>query len=159
MTGSGKTAVYIKLISDVIKKGRKAIVLVPEIALTPQLVSVFVRHFGQTVAVLHSSLSIGERYDEWRRIAGGSVDVVVGTRSAVFAPIDHLGLLIIDEEQEHTYKSERAPRYHARDVAKFLCVHNEALLLLGSATPSWKACITQVPVSMLFAEWTAGIMK
>jgi primosomal protein N' (replication factor Y) len=136
VTGSGKTAVYIKLISDVIKKGRKAIVLVPEIALTPQLVSVFVRHFGQTVAVLHSSLSIGERYDEWRRIAGGSVDVVVGTRSAVFAPIDHLGLLIIDEEQEHTYKSERAPRYHARDVAKFLCVHNEALLLLGSATPS-----------------------
>jgi primosomal protein N' (replication factor Y) len=136
VTGSGKTAVYIKLIFDVLASGRKALVLVPEIALTPQMVSTFVRHFGSTVAVLHSSLSIGERYDEWRRISKGAVDVVVGTRSAVFAPIDRLGLLIIDEEQENTYKSENAPRYHARDIGKYLCVQSNALLLLGSATPA-----------------------
>ncbi len=136
VTGSGKTAVYIKLIAETIARGKAAVVLVPEIALTPQLTSTFQAHFGKRVAVLHSSLSIGERSDEWKRIRLGQVDVVVGTRSAVFAPVEKLGLLILDEEQEGSYKSENAPRYHARDVAKYLCVQAKALLLLGSATPS-----------------------
>lgn len=136
VTGSGKTAVYIKLIAETIARGKAAVVLVPEIALTPQLTSTFQAHFGKRVAVLHSSLSIGERSDEWKRIRRGQVDVVVGTRSAVFAPVERLGLLILDEEQEGSYKSENSPRYHARDVAKYLCVQAGALLLLGSATPS-----------------------
>jgi len=136
VTGSGKTAVYIKLIYEVIASGRSALVLVPEIALTPQFMSTFTHCFGDGVAVLHSSLTMGERYDEWKRIKAGGVSVVVGTRSAVFAPLDNLGLIIIDEEQEHTYKSENSPRYHARDVAKYRCVQSAALLLLGSATPS-----------------------
>ena len=136
VTGSGKTSVYIRLIEETINSGRSAIVLVPEIALTPQLLSIFASHFGDGVAVLHSALSIGERYDEWKRIRTGGVHVVVGTRSAVFAPLENIGLIILDEEQEHTYKSESSPRYHARDVAKFRCVQSDALLLLGSATPS-----------------------
>ncbi len=136
VTGSGKTAVYIRLIREVLDKGRQALVLVPEIALTPQLVSVFYRHFGDRVAVLHSSLTVVQRYDEWKRIRSGMVDVVVGTRSAVFAPLPDVGLIVLDEEQESTYQSENAPRYHAREVAKFRCVERSALLLLGSATPS-----------------------
>jgi len=136
VTGSGKTAVYIRLIDEVISAGRSAIVLVPEIALTPQLVSTFTGFFGDRVAVLHSSLSMAERYDEWKRIKSGEASVVVGTRSAVFAPVENLGLIVIDEEQEQTYKSENNPRYHARDVAKYRCVQSGALLLLGSATPS-----------------------
>ena len=136
VTGSGKTAVYIRLIRQVLDKGRQALVLVPEIALTPQLVSVFYRHFGDRVAVLHSSLTVAQRYDEWKRIRSGLVDVVVGTRSAVFAPLRDIGLIVLDEEQENTYQSENAPRYHAREVAKFRCVEQNALLLLGSATPS-----------------------
>ena len=136
VTGSGKTAVYIRLIRDAVSCGKGAIVLLPEISLTPQLVRTFMSHFGDRVAVLHSSLSIGERYDEWKRIRSGLVDVVVGTRSAIFAPLPSLGLVILDEEQESTYKSENNPRYHARDVAKFLCTRSNALLLLGSATPS-----------------------
>lgn len=144
VTGSGKTAVYIRLISDVIRAGGQAIALVPEIALTPQLMSVFYQHFGDRVAVLHSSLTVRERYDEWRRIKNGEVDVAVGTRSAVFAPMRRLRLLIIDEEQEYTYKSENAPRYHARDVAKYRCVESGALLLLGSATPSLESMYSAV---------------
>jgi primosomal protein N' (replication factor Y) len=136
VTGSGKTSVYIELIKAVLAKGRTAMVLVPEIALTPQLVSLFAAHFGDGTAVLHSALAAGERYDEWKRIRSGGARVVVGTRSAVFAPIENLGLIILDEEQEHTYKSEQSPRYHARDVAKYRCAHWGALLLLGSATPS-----------------------
>ncbi|MBR6312484.1 MAG: primosomal protein N' [Oscillospiraceae bacterium] len=136
VTGSGKTAVYIRLIARAIERGGRAIALVPEIALTPQLVATFRLHFGDAVAVLHSSLTQAERLDEWRRIRDGLVNVVVGTRSAVFAPVEGLKLLIIDEEQELTYKSEMTPRYHARDVAKFLCARSGALLLLGSATPS-----------------------
>ena len=136
VTGSGKTSVYIRLIEETLKRGRDAVVLVPEIALTPQLIATFTAYFGDNIAVLHSALGIGERYDEWKRIRAGLVHVVVGTRSAVFAPVRDLGLLIIDEEQEHTYKSENNPRYHARDVAKFRCVSAGALLLLGSATPS-----------------------
>ncbi len=136
VTGSGKTSVYIRLVEETIKTGRTAIVMVPEIALTPQLMDIFSSHFGEDIAVLHSSLTTGERYDEWKRINAGLVKVVIGTRSAVFAPLKNLGLIVIDEEQEHTYKSENAPRYHARDVAKYRCVHSNALLLLGSATPS-----------------------
>lgn len=136
VTGSGKTLVYIRLIQEALKLNRTAIVLVPEIGLTPQLLKKFSEYFGDAIAVLHSSLTMGERYDEWKRIRSGEVQVVVGTRSAVFAPLSNIGLIIIDEEQEHTYKSENAPRYHARDVAKFRCVQHNALLVLGSATPA-----------------------
>ena len=139
VTGSGKTAVYIRLIQLALSIGRTAIVLVPEIALTPQLMNTFSSYFGDDVAVLHSSLGAGERYDEWKRIKSGRVHVVVGTRSAVFAPVSDLGLIILDEEQEHTYKSESSPRYHARDVAKYRCARSNALLLLGSATPSMES--------------------
>ena len=135
VTGSGKTPVYIRLINDAIDRGRTSIVLVPEIALTPQLMRTFASYFGDRVAMLHSALSMGERYDEWKRIRSGSVRVVIGTRSAIFAPVKDLGLIILDEEQEGTYKSENAPRYHARDVAKYRCAHSGALLVLGSATP------------------------
>ena len=136
VTGSGKTLVYIKLIQKLLEQGRSVIVLVPEIALTPQLMNRFTAHFGSAVALLHSSLSAGERYDEWKRVRSGAATVVVGTRSAVFAPVRNLGAIILDEEQEPTYKSEQTPRYHARDVAKFRCAKNNALLLLGSATPT-----------------------
>ncbi len=136
VTGSGKTLVYINFIKRLLEKGKGAIVLVPEIALTPQLVWIFTSHFGDGVAVLHSALSIGERYDEWKRIRSGAAKVVVGTRSAVFAPVRDLGAIIIDEEQEHTYKSGSSPRYHTRDVAKFRCAYSKSVLLLGSATPS-----------------------
>lgn len=135
VTGSGKTSVYIRLIDDALKAGKTAILLVPEIALTPQMLSTFSAHFGDKVAVLHSSLSVGERYDEWKRVKRGEARLVIGTRSAVFAPVSDLGVLIIDEEQEETYKSENTPRYDAREVAKFLCVRAGALLLFGSATP------------------------
>ena len=136
VTGSGKTQVYIRLIQQVLSRGRRALVLVPEIVLTPQLLRVFAAHFGSRIAVLHSSLRAGERYDEWKRARNGAADVVIGTRSAVFAPLDNLGLIILDEEQETSYKSENVPRYHARDVAKYRCVQHNALLVLGSATPS-----------------------
>lgn len=139
VTGSGKTAVYIRLIQLALELGRTSIVLVPEIALTPQLMHTFSSYFGDDVAVLHSSLGSGERCDEWKRIKSGRVHVVVGTRSAVFAPVSDLGLLILDEEQEHTYKSESTPRYHARDIAKYRCAHSGALMLLGSATPSMES--------------------
>lgn len=136
VTGSGKTQVYIRLIRETLDRGRTALVLVPEIVLTPQLLRIFASHFGRQVAVLHSSLRAGERYDEWKRTRRGEAQVVIGTRSAVFAPLKNLGLIILDEEQESSYKSENVPRYHARDVAKYRCVQNNALLVLGSATPS-----------------------
>lgn len=136
VTGSGKTQVYIRLIQSVLDQGRTAMVLVPEISLTPQLLRIFTAHFGTKIAVLHSSLRSGERYDEWKRLRSGNAKVVIGTRSAVFAPLQNLGLIVLDEEQETTYKSENNPRYHAREVAKYRCVQNNALLLLGSATPS-----------------------
>ena len=135
VTGSGKTSVYIRLIDEVLKNGKSAVLLVPEIALTPQMLSTFSAHFGEEVAVLHSSLSVGERYDEWKRIHRGEARLVIGTRSAVFAPVKKLGVLIIDEEQEETYKSENSPRYDAREVAKYLCARADSLLLMGSATP------------------------
>ena len=136
VTGSGKTQVYLRLIYEALARGRTAMVLVPEIALTPQLLRICASHFGDDIAVLHSSLRAGERYDEWKRVRSGQARVVIGTRSAVFAPLRNLGLLILDEEQESTYKSENAPKYHARDVAKYRCAQNDALLVLGSATPS-----------------------
>lgn len=136
VTGSGKTAVYIRLIQRVRASGRQAILLVPEIALTPQMVRQFCLYFGDEVAVMHSSLTMAQRYDEYKRIRAGKANVIIGTRTAVFAPVSDLGVLILDEEQEPTYKSESAPRYHARDVAKFRCVHHKCLLVLGSATPS-----------------------
>lgn len=136
VTGSGKTSVYLKLIFDCLARGRTAILLVPEISLTPQLLSLFAAYFGERVAVLHSGLHITERYDAWKRIRSGEATVVLGTRSAVFAPASNLGLLIVDEEQEHTYKSENSPRYHAREVAIYRGAQADALVLLGSATPS-----------------------
>ena len=136
VTGSGKTEVFLALIQKVLSLGRKVIVLVPEISLTAQTVRSFHSRFGGRVAVLHSGLSMGERMDEWRRIKAGDADIVVGTRSAVFAPIENIGLIVIDEEQEHTYHSEKSPRFHTRDIAKLRCSYNNALLLLASATPS-----------------------
>ena len=136
VTGSGKTQVYLRLIQETLARGRTALVLVPEIALTPQLLRIFAAHFGEQIGVLHSSLRAGERYDEWKRIRRGEARVVIGTRSAVFAPLERLGLVILDEEQEASYKSENNPRYHARDVAKYRCVQSGALLVMGSATPS-----------------------
>ena len=136
VTGSGKTSVYMNLIDKVLEDGRQVIVLVPEISLTPQMMALFLQKYGRRVAVLHSSLAIGERMDEWKRIKRGEARIVVGTRSAVFAPCNELGLIVMDEEQEHTYKSESTPRYHARDVARFRCAHHNALLLMTSATPS-----------------------
>ena len=135
VTGSGKTAVYIRLIAETLRRGKSVILLVPEIALTPQMLETFSSYFGEDIAVLHSSLSVAERYDEWKRVRRGEARLVIGTRSAVFAPAENLGLIVIDEEQEDSYKSENAPRYHARDVAKFRCAQDGALLLLGSATP------------------------
>ena len=136
VTGSGKTSVYIKLIEKCINTGKQAILLVPEIALTPQLLGLMAAYFGDNVAVLHSSLPATERYDQWKRIRSGDAKLVVGTRSAVFAPCSNLGLVILDEEQEHSYKSENTPRYHAREVALWRGLKEKALVLLGSATPS-----------------------
>ncbi|MBD5133039.1 MAG: primosomal protein N' [Clostridiales bacterium] len=136
VTGSGKTQVYLKLIHTLLERGKTALVMVPEIALTPQLMRIFTSHFGHEVAILHSSLSAGERCDEWKRARRGEARVVVGTRSAVFAPLPDLGVIILDEEQEPSYKSEQNPRYHAREVARYRCHKAGALLLLGSATPS-----------------------
>ena len=136
VTGSGKTRVIKSVIDHVLAAGRQVIVLVPEIALTPQTVGLFRAFYGGRIAVLHSQLSPGERFDAWRRIRSGEADVCIGTRSAVFAPFPNLGLIVIDEEQEHTYKSDMSPKYHARDVARFRCGRSGALLLLASATPS-----------------------
>lgn len=136
ITGSGKTEVYLQAIAASLAKGLGSIVLVPEISLTPQIIDRFTARFGDLVAVLHSGLSAGERYDEWRRVLTGSALVVVGARSAVFAPLGNIGLFILDEEHEHSYKQEETPRYHARDVALWRARHHGAAVVLGSATPS-----------------------
>ena len=136
VTGSGKTKVIMKAIDRTIDDGKTVIMLVPEISLTPQTVSIFCSRYGDRVAVIHSALSQGERLDAWRRIKGGMVDLVIGTRSAIFAPLDNIGLIVIDEEHEHTYKSESDPKYHARDIAAYRCGKSRALMLLASATPS-----------------------
>jgi primosomal protein N' (replication factor Y) len=136
VTGSGKTEVYLQLIQACLDGGKDAVVLVPEIALTPQMVERFKSRFGDLVAVLHSRLSDGERFDEWRKIRNGHVKVAVGARSAVFAPFNKLGMIVIDEEHEASYKQEESPKYVTRDVARKRCEANQALLILGSATPS-----------------------
>ncbi|MBO7197023.1 MAG: primosomal protein N' [Clostridia bacterium] len=136
VTGSGKTKVIMKAIDRTLAEGKSVIMLVPEIALTPQTVNIFCTRYGERVAVIHSSLSQGERFDAWRRIKRGEVDLVIGTRSAIFAPLDNIGMIVIDEEHEHTYKSESDPKYHARDIAAFRCGQSKALMLLASATPS-----------------------
>ena len=136
VTGSGKTVIYLKLIQQVLDQGRSAMLLVPEISLTPQLLGILAAWFGEQVAVLHSSLSVAERYDQWKRIRDRQARVVVGTRSAVFAPCEDPGIIILDEEQEHTYKSEQSPRYSAKEVAIWRGAKENALVLLGSATPS-----------------------
>lgn len=136
VTGSGKTSVYMSVIDKVIESGRSVIVMVPEIGLTPQTLDLFCRRYGSTVAVFHSALSLRERLEEWKSVKSGSAKIVIGTRSAVFAPLENIGLIIVDEEQEHTYKSDQTPRYDAIDVAKFRAAYNNALILLASATPS-----------------------
>ena len=136
VTGSGKTQVYLRLVEETLARGKTAIVLVPEIVLTPQMMRKFSACFGKKVAMLHSSLRMSERYDQWKRIRRGEVQVVLGTRSAIFAPLKHIGLIVLDEEQEGSYQSENPPRYHTRDIAKYLCARDKATLLLGSATPT-----------------------
>ena len=136
MTGSGKTEVYLQIIQEVLNKGKTAIMLVPEISLTPQMTDRFISRFGQEVAILHSGLSNGEKYDQWRKVERGEAKVVVGARSAIFAPLKNIGAIIIDEEHEASYKQDSNPRYHARDVAVLRAQYNQAVLLLGSATPS-----------------------
>ncbi len=135
ITGSGKTSVYIRLIDNIVQQGKSAVLLVPEIALTPQMLYTFSSYFGDDIAVLHSSLTPAERYDEWKRLKNGKAHVAIGTRSAVFAPVKDLGIMIIDEEQEGTYRSENTPRYDAKDIAQYRCYKAGCLLLLGSATP------------------------
>lgn len=136
VTGSGKTEIYLQTIEEVLQQGKEAIVLVPEISLTPQMVERFKGRFGEKVAVLHSRLSAGERYDEWRKIRRGEVQVAIGARSAIFAPFTKLGLIIIDEEHESSYKQEESPRYHAREIARWRAQFHQAAVVLGSATPS-----------------------
>ena len=136
VTGSGKTQVYLRLVQEILSMGKTAIVLVPEIVLTPQMMQKFSAYLGDDAAMLHSALRMSERYDQWKRIRRGEVRVVLGTRSAIFAPLKNLGLIILDEEQETSYQSENAPQYHTRDIAKYLCARDGAVLLLGSATPS-----------------------
>lgn len=136
VTGSGKTQVYLKLIDKALENQKDVIVLVPEISLTPQALSIFHKRYGNKVAVFHSGLSLGERNDEYKRADRGEAKIVIGTRSAVFAPLHNLGLIIMDEEQESTYKSERTPKYNTKDVANFRCKYNKALFLMTSATPS-----------------------
>ena len=136
VTGSGKTEVYLQIIQEVLNKGKTAIMLVPEISLTPQMTERFISRFGQEVAILHSGLSNGEKYDQWRKVERGEAKVVVGARSAIFAPLKNIGAIIIDEEHEASYKQDSNPRYHAREVAVLRAQYNQAVLLLGSATPS-----------------------
>ncbi|MDR2647963.1 MAG: primosomal protein N' [Oscillospiraceae bacterium] len=136
VTGSGKTQVYLRLIDDVLASGKTAVVMVPEIALTSQLLEIFTARYGDQIALFHSAMPIAARLAHWRRVKDGAASIALGTRSAIFAPLQNLGLIIMDEEHEHTYKSEQSPRFHTRDIAKFRAGYDNAMLLLGSATPS-----------------------
>ena len=136
VTGSGKTSVIISAIDEALAQGKGVIMLLPEIALTPQTLKIFNSRYGDRIALVHSGLSAGERYDSFARIKDGKADLVIGTRSAIFSPVKNLGLVIIDEEHETTYKSDTSPKYHARDIARWRCAKNRAVLLLASATPS-----------------------
>ncbi len=139
VTGSGKTSVLLKLIDQVVDDGKGVLFMVPEIALTPQMIGIFSSRYGNAIAVFHSAMSLGTRMDEYKRVKNGEAKIAIGTRSAVFAPFDNLGLIIMDEEQEHTYKSEKSPRFHARDIAKFRAAYHKGLLCLSSATPSMES--------------------
>ena len=162
VTGSGKTMVYLRLIDEMLDMGKNVIVMVPEIALTPQTLNLFMNRYGREVAVFHSALSAGQRLDEWKRVRNENVRIVVGTRSAVFAPLENLGLIIIDEEQEHTYKSEQTPRYGAKDVARFRCAYHKALLVFSSATPSIetfaKAQAGQYTINRLTKRYSSSVL-
>lgn len=137
VTGSGKTEIYMQLIEEVINKNKSAIVLVPEISLTPQMVNRFIARFGQEkIAVLHSKLSVGERFDEWNRIKQNEAKIVIGARSAIFAPVKDLGIIIIDEEHDDSYKSEMSPRYNAKEISRIIAKNQNIPLVLGSATPA-----------------------
>ena len=136
VTGSGKTCVYLRLVDRALQEGKNAIVLVPEISLTPQMLAIFQKRYGKKVAIVHSRLSMGERFDEYKRIDRGEAKIVLGTRSAIFSPVKNLGLIVMDEEQEHSYVSEKTPRYSTKDVARFRARYNGALFLMTSATPS-----------------------
>ena len=132
----GKTEVYLQLIKKALSKNESSIILVPEISLTPQMVDRFIARFGQDkIAVLHSKLSVGERYDQWQRIKKNEASIIIGARSAIFAPVQNLGLIIIDEEHDDSYKSEMSPRYNAKEISKYLAYKNNIPLVLGSATP------------------------
>src|SRR5947199_622532 len=139
VTGSGKTEIYLRLAGAVRDAGRRALMLVPEIALTPAMVAIFRDTFADRVAIQHSGLSDGERHDQWQRIRRGDVDIVVGTRSAVFAPLEHVGLIVVDEEHDGSYKQDESPRYNGRDVAIVRGQRAGALVVLGSATPSMES--------------------
>lgn len=138
VTGSGKTKVFLRLVDEVIKSGKGVIIMVPEISLTPQTISIFNNRYSGKIAVFHSAMSLGQRMDEWKRIREGEAQIAIGTRSAIFAPFKEIGLIIMDEEHEHTYKSEQSPRFHARDVALFRSAYHNCLFLMASATPSIK---------------------
>lgn len=135
VTGSGKTEIYLQLIQKVIEGGKRALMLVPEISLTPQMVDRFMARFGDCICVLHSKLSIGERYDQWQKIKENKAQIIIGARSAIFAPMEDIGIIIIDEEHDASYKSESVPRYHAKDLARYMAKQKHIPLVLGSATP------------------------
>ena len=139
VTGSGKTEIYIRAIENVLQKGKTACVLVPEISLTPQTVNRFRTRFGNRIAVLHSKMTPAQRYSQFKKIKEGRADVVIGARSALFSPLKNIGLIVIDEEQENSYKQDKAPRYRARDCAEVLASQQNSVLVLGSATPSLEA--------------------
>lgn len=157
VTGSGKTEIYLQSIDEVLKQGKEAIVLVPEISLTPQMVTRFKERFGADVAVMHSGLSAGEKYDEWLKINRKEVKVVVGARSAIFAPFNNLGMIIIDEEHESSYKQEENPRYHAREVAEWRSHYHQCPLILGSATPSLESYARSVKGVYQLCELTERV--
>lgn len=136
VTGSGKTSVFLKMVDEAVANNKGVIIMVPEISLTPQTISIFGKRYGEKIAVFHSAMSQTTRMNEWKRVKNGDAIIAIGTRSAIFAPVKNLSLIILDEEQEHSYKSEKAPRFHARDLAKFRAKYNNCLLLLASATPS-----------------------
>ncbi len=136
VTGSGKTQVFLRLVDEVLKENKSVIIMVPEISLTPQVISIFSNRYGDKISVFHSAMSLGQRMDEWKRIKENKAQIAIGTRSAIFAPIDNIGLIVMDEEQEHTYKSEQSPRFHARDIARFRAKYHNCLFLMASATPS-----------------------
>ncbi len=136
VTGSGKTSVFLKLVDKAVAENKGVIIMVPEISLTPQTIEIFGKRYGKKIAVFHSAMSLGQRMDEWKRVNRGEAIIAIGTRSAIFAPVKNLSLIIMDEEQEHTYKSEKSPRFHARDIAKFRAHYNKALFVMASATPS-----------------------